>query len=139
MPVVEFTVPGPPVSAQSHNKLLLQTWKNTVRTEARRVCAALNVNAPMTGSLRFVCTNYYEGPSAPLDDDNMVKPIRDALQGIVYVNDKQISDSAVRQTSIDGPVVIRGASLAIALAYCKGDEFVYVKVEPAPSHAQLLT
>jgi crossover junction endodeoxyribonuclease RusA len=91
------------------------------------------------GSLRFVCVNYYEGPSAPLDDDNMVKPIRDALEGVVYVNDKQISDSSVRQTNIDGAVVIRGASVPIALAYCQGYEFVYVKIEPAPSHAQLLT
>jgi len=29
--------------------------------------------------------------------------------------------------------------VAIALAFCKGDEFVYIKVEPAPSHTQLLT
>src|SRR5580700_7296123 len=132
MSVVEFTVPGPPVSAQSHNRLLLNTWKNAVRTEARRACAALNVSDPMTGCLRFVCVNYYEGVAAPLDDDNMVKPIRDALQGVVYENDKQISDSSVRQTNIDSAVVIRHASVAIALAYCQGDEFVYVKVEPAP-------
>ena len=62
MSVVEFTVAGPPVSAQSHNKLLLQSWKNVVRKEARGACAASNVGEPMSGSLRFVCVNYYEGP-----------------------------------------------------------------------------
>ena len=137
MATVEFTVKGPPVSAQSNNPSLLQSWKDAVRTEAIKACAGLAV--PLAGPVRFVCVNYYEGPAQPLDDDNMVKAIRDALQGVVYENDRQITDSAVRQTIIDGAFRVRGASAVLLMAFSRGDEFVYIKVEPAPSHAKLLT
>jgi len=139
MSALEFSVPGPPISAQSKNKPLLATWRAAVEAEAKKAAAAAGLAAPMTGSMRFVCVNYHEGNAPSLDDDNMVKPIRDVLQGIVYANDKQISDSSVRQTSIDGVAQFRRASPVVALAFSKGDEFVYIKVEPAPSHTKLLT
>ena len=46
----------------------------------------------------------------PLDDDNMVKPIRDALNQLVYDDDRQIRYSEIIQVSIDAPVKIRKGS-----------------------------
>src|SRR5437868_12874728 len=87
MQLVEFTVDGPPISHQTHDKANLQAWKNLIRVEAAKVWSV----PPMYDAVKFVLMNFYEGPRAPLDDDNMAKPIRDALIGLVYQDDKQIT------------------------------------------------
>ena len=49
----------------------------------------------MTGKLKCTILNFHEGERcyASLDDDNMVKPIRDAMNGLIYNDDSQISYS----------------------------------------------
>jgi crossover junction endodeoxyribonuclease RusA len=72
-----------------------------------------------------------------MDDDNMVKPIRDALNKFVYVNDRQIRYSETIHVPIDDPIKIRGASAILLAAFSKGDEFLYVRIEDAPAVIQL--
>ena len=81
--------------------------------------------------------NVYEGHRPPCDDDNMVKPIRDAMNKVVYCDDKQITHSYTVQISINDPVQIRKAAFLILSAYSVGDEFVYVRIDDAPQHIQL--
>jgi len=95
--------------------------------------------APVRDRIKLVVINYYAGPIAVLDDDNMVKPIRDVLIGLVYVDDGQIADMATRQTSIDGTFRVRLWPLVLLQAFAVGRPFVYVKVELGPDHAELLT
>ena len=92
---------------------------------------------PLTVPVRFVLMNFYEGSRAPLDDDNMAKPIRDALSGLVYEDDRQISHAeASQQTST---VCFRSAGLRWSSfeAFHRGKEFVYVRIETAPPHTEL--
>jgi Holliday junction resolvase RusA-like endonuclease len=133
MVVLEFTVEGPPVSHQTHDRANLQAWKQTVRAAASKAWTG----APETGPVKLVLMNFHEGPTAPLDDDNMAKPIRDALNGLVYLDDRQITHAEHIQQSIDGLFRVRGASLVILEAFHRGKEFVYVRVEPAPAHTPL--
>jgi crossover junction endodeoxyribonuclease RusA len=133
MLLVEFTVDGPPVSHQTGDKAKLRDWQNAVRAAAAKVWTSV----PLTVSVRFVLMNFYEGPRAPLDDDNMAKPIRDALNGLVYQDDKQITHAEHVQTGIDEFFQIRGVSKVILEAFHRGTEFVYVRIETAPAHAQL--
>lgn len=133
MPVVEFTVEGPPVSHQSKNKTALAGWKAQVRLEAAKAWT----QAPMKGLLKCTIMNFFEGPNAPLDDDNMVKPIRDALNGVVYDDDSQIRHSEHTQTSIDDAFQVRGVSKVILNAFAVGKEFVYIRIEDAPPQTQL--
>ena len=133
MIVVEFTVEGPPISHQTHDKGNLQTWKQAVRAAATKVWS----NPPLTGPLKFILMNFHVGATAPLDDDNMAKPIRAALNGLVYQDDKQITHAEHAQTNIDALFQIRGASLVLLEAFHRGKEFVYIRVEPAPPHTQL--
>jgi Holliday junction resolvase RusA-like endonuclease len=98
MPLLEFTVEGPRVSHQTNDKANLQAWKSAVRAEAARHWTA----APLAGPVKFVLMNFHEGLRPPLDDDNMAKPIRDALNGLVYQDDQQITHAEHSQTSIDG-------------------------------------
>ena len=92
MPSIEFILDGPPVSHQSKNKKALQAWKAQVRALA----VSLWIGAPSKGLLQCTIMNSYAGPAPPLDDDNMVKPIRDALNKFVYDDDRQIRYSQLK-------------------------------------------
>jgi Holliday junction resolvase RusA-like endonuclease len=130
---LEFTVPGPPVSHQSRNKVRLEAWRSTVRSAAaERWGGQPALDLP----LRIVVTYYHEGEAVRIDNDNMVKPIQDALIGLVYADDRQLTDTIVRKTSIDGPFRVRGYSLVLLEALARGDAFLHVVIDHAPSHEQ---
>jgi hypothetical protein len=133
MPLLEFVVPGPPVSHQTNDKNNLKAWQKTVRSAAAKVWT----NPPLTGKLKFVLINFHEGEKPSLDDDNMVKPIRDALNQLVYEDDRQIRHSETIQVSIDAPVKIRKGSKVLLDAFWRGAEFLYVRIEEAPDFIQL--
>ena len=130
---LEFVLPGPPVSSQASDKTNLKAWQATVRAEAAKNWSA----APLTGKLKFLLMNFHEGETPPLDDDNMVKPIRDALNKFVYQDDRQIRYSETFHIPIDDPMKIRGASAILMAALSKGDQFLYVRIEDAPIFIQL--
>jgi Holliday junction resolvase RusA-like endonuclease len=134
MPHLEFTVAGPPVSHQTKDRAALGAWKAAIRAEATKVWGA---GLPLTGKLKCTILNFHEGEDAPLDDDNMVKPIRDALNGLVYVDDSQIRYSETIHICIDAPIRIRRASAVLLTAYGQGDEFLYVRIDDAPDFIQL--
>ena len=131
---LEFTVPGPPVSHQTKDKVNLSNWKATVRAEAAKFWGT---KAPLLGKLKCTIINFHEGTDASLDDDNMIKPMRDALNGLVYADDSQISYSETIHVSIDAPIKIRRASTMLLNAYAVGDEFLYIRIDDAPDFIQL--
>jgi len=67
----------------------------------------------------------------------MVKPIRDAMNGLIYVDDSQICYSETMQICIDAPIKIRRASAVLLAAYGRGDEFLYVRIDDAPDFIQV--
>jgi hypothetical protein len=133
MPLLEIMILGPPVSYQTKDKNNLKAWQALIRAEATNVWKG----PPLTGKLKFLLINFHEGDAPPLDDDNMVKPIRDALNGLVYQDDRQIRYSETIQVSIDAPIRVRRASKILLDAFAKGEEFLYVRVEVAPDFIQL--
>jgi hypothetical protein len=133
MPHLEFVVPGPPVSYQTSDKKNLKAWQTTIKAEAAKSWT----NPPLVGKLRFLLINFHEGDKPPLDDDNMVKPIRDALNKFVYDDDRQIRYSETIQVSIDAPLRIRRASKVLLDAFHSGSEFLYVRIDDAPDTIQL--
>ena len=134
MPHLEFTVDGPPVSHQTKDRATLQSWKDSIRAVATKQWMG---KPPLTGKLKCTIYNFHEGENASLDDDNMVKPIRDAMNKLIYVDDSQITFSETIHINIDSPIKIRRASAALLAAYSKGDEFLYVRIDDAPDFIQL--
>ncbi len=130
----EFTVPGPPVSHQSKNKVRLAEWRRRVTTAAAKDWTAL----PLTCNLRIVVIYYHDGDSVRIDGDNMLKPIQDALIGLIYTDDRSIIDAQTRKTPIDEPIRARGASRVLLEAFATGREFVHVIIDAAPDHANPL-
>jgi crossover junction endodeoxyribonuclease RusA len=130
---LEFVLPGPPVSYQTNDKANLKVWQRTVKAEAAKAWS----KPPLTGKLKFLLINFHEGDKPTMDDDNRVKPIRDALNKFVYVDDRQIRYSETIHVPIDDPMKIRSASTSLLAAFSKGSEFLYVRIEDAPAVIQL--
>ncbi|HEV7676443.1 MAG TPA: RusA family crossover junction endodeoxyribonuclease [Candidatus Angelobacter sp.] len=126
---------GPPVSHQTKNAVRLQQWKAEIAAAARQTWPI--ADEPEGGVLQMTVIYYHDGPSARLDNDNMVKPIQDALINVIYVDDGQITDIRVRKTDINGKFVVRHMSPTLAQAFMDGEEFLFIRVEAAPDHGVL--
>lgn len=62
------------------------------------------------------------------DVDNLAKPILDALQGVVYRNDRQIAEAVSRRRDIESSFKVRYMSPALAMAFSDGRQFVHIQV-----------
>jgi crossover junction endodeoxyribonuclease RusA len=122
-PDFEFCVHGRPVSAQAHNRGRLEKWRKQVQTAAMTAWPADRVLLAVEVELRI--THYAETRIA--DMDNLIKPIQDALQGIVYPNDGKV-DPTGNWRNINASFRVRYMSLPLASAFSDGREFVHVRV-----------
>lgn len=129
----EFIVTGSPVSLQTNNRNLLQTWKAQVREAP---LARLPVGAsPIGQPVQVIITHYYD--TQPPDIDNCIKPILDALNTIIYDDDKQITELTVKQRNINGLFRIRRMPIILAQAFANSEEFVHVKIDVPPDQTKL--
>jgi len=71
------------------------------------------------------------------DRDNLLKPIQDALQGLVYGNDRQIKDTTFNWRDINAKFTVRNVSLPVAIAFSNGDEFLHIRVWISPDAEDL--
>ena len=131
---LEFTIAGPPLSHQTHDRARLQKWKDAVRSA---VVDAWGDVPPVDHGVRISVSYFHDGPAARIDNDNMLKPIQDALNGLVYLDNWQITHTEVRKGDINGRYYIRGMSVILLNAFSLGNEFVYIVVEKAPDSATL--
>jgi Holliday junction resolvase RusA-like endonuclease len=136
MLLLEFVVTGQPVSHQSKNTARLLAWKNDVRAAAKAVWRR---RKPLQQPLEIVVAYYHEGSAVNLDNDNLIKPIQDALNRVVYDDDVLITDIKVRKTCIDEPIEARRASLVLLEAFSRGDQFLHIVISDAPPHSKPLS
>jgi crossover junction endodeoxyribonuclease RusA len=134
----EFTIPGPPLSRQTRDRQQLRAWQDRVRQAAQDRLPDGKQPFSADIALQITVTYFHEGNSIRLDNDNMIKPIQDALNGLVYTDDCQITDTRLRKSSIDGAFRVRRLSSVLAEAFMEGGEFLYIRIEPAPDHSELL-
>lgn len=128
----EFTIKGPAVSAQTKNRQRLQAWKASVRAAATAKAGAAQ---PILDNVIFSVTYYYDTNSP--DVDNIIKPLQDALNGVVYVDDDQIQKTTSRKKDINGSYRIRGASPIVLQGFMDGDDFLHITVEEDDNGNQL--
>jgi crossover junction endodeoxyribonuclease RusA len=129
----ELMINGPPVSHQTKDKPRLQRWKARIRREAKR-----SKSLPAKLYKHEVClkiTYFYE--NKPPDADNIIKPIQDALNGVVYEDDRQVADTSSRLSRLDGAFRIRSASPELLKRLAYGSEFLWIRVLSAPDHEVL--
>jgi hypothetical protein len=132
----EIIVLGTAVSHQSNDRALLRAWRGLVRAAAQDRWPADQL--PLDSPLKITVVYFHSGSANRLDNDNLIKPIQDALIGLVYRDDNQITDSVVRRTSLDGAFYVRGMPRILAEGFAVGRDFVYLRIESAPDHRELL-
>lgn len=134
----EFILTGRPVSNQTKDKQRLQKWRAKVRQAA---AAAWSGDRPLPNDVRLRLTHYYETANGREDgipdSDNIVKPIREALRGVIYDHDHQVTDVVSRRRHLNGSFRVKGISRVLAEGFVKGVEFVHVRIEVAPDPASL--
>ena len=129
----EFIVDGPPVSQQARRREKLKAWKQIVRQEAETYWPS--GQKPVTGPVMLQITYFYD--AVDLDVDNIVKPIQDAIIGLAYVDDRQITDVLARKRNLSGNFKVENISAVLAEGFARGNEFLHVVVMDAPDHEVL--
>jgi crossover junction endodeoxyribonuclease RusA len=123
MTTFEFLIPRRPVSAQTKSRANLQAWKNYVAGEATKVWHGTMIE---TGDLELLLV--YLCDLEPPDTDNIVKPIQDALVGLVYSDDALISDVESHRRSLVGTFDLTLLPDLLVAGITTGQECVYVRV-----------
>jgi crossover junction endodeoxyribonuclease RusA len=122
------------VSAQAHNRINLQKWRERVAASARLTWPA--DKPPFPGNVDLTVT-YYQMGNWRGDNDNMVKPIEDALQGIAYLDDRQVRNHSGKRRNLKGKYTVHRISLVLAYAFASGPEFLHVRVEQSSADEDL--
>lgn len=128
MQTFEFLISKRPVSLQTKNRQNLQAWKSFVRGEASKLW--IKGTPPVSESaLRF--TIVYLCDESPADIDNIIKPIQDALVGLVFVDDFLVSDVDSHRRFLDEPIDVTNLPPLLQSGVAAGNECVYVRVSDA--------
>jgi Holliday junction resolvase RusA-like endonuclease len=124
----EFVIPQRPVSQQARRQARVREWKEFVAHHARlamREPRALAID-PIAISVLYV---YDE---AALDVDNVLKPIQDALIGVLLDDDSIVTDVEICRRWRGTTFTIGMVTPVLASGLELGGEFVYVLLKDAP-------
>jgi Holliday junction resolvase RusA-like endonuclease len=124
----EFVIDGPPVSQQARRRERVRQWRDEVRRAAEQYWPAGEL--PATSPMMLTITYFYE--SVLMDIDNIPKPISDALKGLVYLDDEQVTDVVCRKRDLTRSLRIENPSSVLADGLSRGNEFLYIVVEETP-------
>ncbi len=78
--------------------------------------------------LRFTLVYFHS--EAQLDTDNIIKPVQDALKGITYSDDRQVTDVFAARRELTGRFGIATMTPRLAGAITMGQTFLYVRLLP---------
>lgn len=123
----EFVIVGHPVSQQARRRALRDQWMQEVRS-----AAALRWGAEPAFAGEVMVTILYFFGASRLDVDNIPKPILDALAGLVYADDGQVTDIVCRARRTSGNLAAHGATAVLRSALSDYDQFLHIRIENAP-------
>jgi Holliday junction resolvase RusA-like endonuclease len=118
----EFLIPRRPVS--TNNDKRRQEWIRLVNKEAKKFWTGSSPikDANLQLTLIYLCRDN------PPDTDNIIKPIQDALNKLVYEDDRLVSDVESHRRFLSEPIDITNLPLLLQEGVIIGEECVYVKV-----------
>ena len=119
--IFELLLPRRPVSLQAKR---LQPWKTYVRAEAARVWTTAPSDAEA-----FRLTLVYLCNTSPVDIDNIIKPIQDALETVVYPADELITDVDSHRRLFTEPFDLTSLPTLLIRGIAQQQECVYVRVQ----------
>ena len=101
----------------------MSAWTRSVKNAAESIWGD---EPPLTGEVAVTISYFYGGKS--LDVDNVPKPVLDALKGLVYLDDRQVSDLLCRKRRLRGYVHILAPSSLLMETRARLREFLHVSV-----------
>ena len=125
----ELLIRKRPVSNQTRNKINRREWIRLVNEEAQKVWTGSSPikDANLQLTLIYLCRGNY-GDRNLIDTDNIIKPIQDALNELVYEDDKLVSDVESHRRFLSEPIDMTNLPLLLRKGVIIGKECVYVKV-----------
>src|SRR5438552_12207563 len=108
MAIAEFIVSGTPISAQASPRSRTR-WKAEVSAAASG--ALSDEHALVADPVRVTIVYFYV--LTDLDLDNIIKPIVDALNAVVYIDDSQVANISAAKRDLSGTFTLTGAPPAI--------------------------
>ncbi len=124
----EFVIDGPPVSHQTRRRSRVREWTQEVQNVAK---SRWDTEPPVVGEVMVTITYLYRGTS--MDVDNLPKPILDALKGLVYSDDGQVSDLLCRKRDLNGDLRIHNPSSVLLETLRNSEQFLHITVNNEPS------
>lgn len=129
MPRFAFIIEGPPVSLNAkegkpHARKRYRDWMSKVNTAASAVWPE-GQTATSSETVEVRITNYFT--LAPPEIDNIIKPILDALNNLVYEDDKQVFRVVSERVDLQAASISNPDPL-LAQALATYDEIVHVIV-----------
>lgn len=122
--IVDFVLPSRPVSHQTKNAAKLHRWHDYVFGRAMQAWPAKPLlNFP----LKFTMVYLTDGPNAG-DINNFVKPVQDALCGLIYANDAMILDVSAHMRLLGTQPEMKDFPQNLVKALNYGQTCVYVAV-----------
>lgn len=122
--LLEFLIERRPLSLQAKNRENLQQWKAFVSSEA-----AKSWHLPLISEKYLHISIVYLCGDAPPDVDNIVKPILDALVGLIYKDEEQVADVESHRRYLSHGIDATSLPSLLQQGVLKGEECVYVKIE----------
>ena len=120
----ELLIRKRPVSNQTRNKINRREWIRLVNEEAQKVWTG---SSPIKDANLQLTLIYLCGDNPP-DTDNIIKPIQDALNNLVYEDDRLVSDVESHRRFLSEPIDMTNLPLLLRKGVIIGKECVYVKV-----------
>ncbi|MBE9045677.1 RusA family crossover junction endodeoxyribonuclease [Pleurocapsales cyanobacterium LEGE 10410] len=128
----EFIIDGPPVFQQARRRERVRQWKTYVREEAEKYWST--EDRIFRGFVMVRVIYFYD--EVAVDIDNIVKPILDAIIGLVYIDDNQVTDIIVRKRNLFGNFKVKSLTL-LEKGLKRRNEFLYISVTAAPNQETL--
>lgn len=132
--IVDFLLPRRPVSHQTKHSVSREAWRDYVFGRAMQAWPAKPV---MNYPLKFTMVYLSDDPK-PGDINNFVKPIQDALCGLIYADDSMILDVSAHMRLLSESNSITGLPQLLAKAIVNGESSVYIAISDSSELAKEL-
>ncbi len=129
----ECVIEGLPVSANNDRKAA-RRWRQRVAETAAGFLSGWRFRSE--GDLAALIVLFHTGPFR-LDTDNIPKHVLDALTGLVYRDDRMITQVIARRTRQGPGFVLTDPPPLVAAHLGACSHFVYVRIGDGPDHGAM--
>ncbi len=119
-----FVVPGRAVSFRSPSA---DAYKRQVRAIARRIFPGRPTSRPID-----VFVDYFHATRRRVDMDNVAKCILDSLNGIAYVDDRQVRRQTAQSYDLRSSVILGAGPVDLVKPLLRHSEYLFVRVRDVP-------